>query len=470
MRFTLFKKMLISLLFISFLMILGMAWLINSSFQRGLQDYLNQSEEEKLKLIAEQIAPYYSERSEWQSLDIEQWKFVLAQVFIQSIKNKKEMKQAALKHAKRGIKHNIKRVDLLDRNFNPIFQSGKPHPINQQIRIPVKYQGETIAWVSTKKRSAISGGLEKNFYHQQQRNFMWIVLWVTLLSFVLAWFLVRHLLTPLKRLENAANSLQQGDYTTQIEVEGEDELANLSERFNELSLSLQRQKENREQWLSDISHELRTPISVLRSEIEALQDGIRQPEPRYIDSLHSQVQNLSQLVNDLYQLSLSDAGLQFDLSERIDVQKILAMSCSQYLIRCQEREIQLDTFIDLKEATHIMGDQQSLIQLFSNLLENSLRYTDAAGKLRVELKVKNDQLKICIEDSMPGVPDNALPKLFERLYRVDESRSRLSGGSGLGLTICETIVHAHQGKISASHSPLGGLAITINLPLPSVSK
>ena len=466
MRFTLFKKMLISLLFISFLMVLGMAWLINSSFQSGLQDYLNQGEKEKLKLVAEQIVPYYSEQSEWQALDIKQWKFVLAQVFIRATKNKKEMRKAALNRAK----HNIKRVDLLDRNFNPIFQSGKPHPINQQIRIPVKYQEEIIGWVSSKKRNSISGGLEESFYHQQQRNFMWIVLWVTLLSFILAWFLVRHLLTPLKRLESAANSLQQGDYTTKIEVKGEDELANLSERFNELSNSLLRQKENREQWLADISHELRTPISVLRSEIEALQDGIRPPEPRYIDSLHYQVQNLSQLVNDLYQLSLSDAGLQFDLSERVDVQKILEMSCSQYQLRCQEREIQLDTFIAPKGATHIMGDQQSLTQLFSNLLENSLRYTDAVGQLRVELKIKSQQLQICIEDSAPGVPDNALPKLFERLYRVDESRSRLSGGSGLGLTICETIVHAHQGQISASHSPLGGLAIIINLPLSSVSK
>ena len=114
--------------------------------------------------------------------------------------------------------------------------------------------------------------------------------------FALAWALVRHFLTPLKRLESAANSLQEGDYSAQIEVIGEDELAALSKRFNELSRSLLHQKESREQWLADISHELRTPISVLKSEIEALQDGIRQAEPKYIDSLHHQVQNLSQLV------------------------------------------------------------------------------------------------------------------------------------------------------------------------------
>lgn len=449
------------MLFISSLMVAGMAWLINSSFQSGLQNYLNRGEEAKFQLIAERVMPYYSKQYGWQKLKPEVWHLILEGVFAQSTRGLKEPVKTRANYKERLIN----RIELIDVDLKYAFTNRSFKPRGDSIKVAIKSQQEIIGWVVSKKRGSMSGALERSFYEQQRHNFMWIVLWVTLLSFALAWALVRHFLTPLKRLESAANSLQEGDYSAQIEVIGEDELAALSKRFNELSRSLLHQKESREQWLADISHELRTPISVLKSEIEALQDGIRQAEPKYIDSLHHQVQNLSQLVNDLYQLSLSDAGMQFSLSEMVDVQEIIAISCTQYNLRCQENNIQLHTFFDPENNYKIHGDSKSLTQLFSNLLENSLRYTDAPGQLNVQLKHQDKQLQICIEDSAPGVPNNALPKLFERLFRVDESRSRLSGGSGLGLSICQTIVQAHQGEMIATHSVLGGLAITITFPL-----
>lgn len=454
------------MLFISALMVLGMAWSINDSFQSGLQKYLNHSEQERLELISEKIAPYYSEQGGWLALSPDTMNIILSQVFARPRGDDKEPRELRLEQVKRLFK----RVVVMDENFKPIFNQRSPKTNNNLIQVPIVLDNKTVGWVTTQERFVVPGALERSFYHQQQHNLMWIVLWVTLLSFTLAWLLVRHFLTPLKRLENAANALQQGDYVTQIEISGEDELAALSKRFNELSQSLLLQKETREQWIADISHELRTPISVLKSEIEALQDGIRKPEPKYIDSLHHQVQNLSQLVNDLYQLSLSDAGMQFNLTESIELKKVLKTSCDLYQLRSQEKKIQLQTHFNLKSPLYIKGDKKSLSQLFSNLLENSLRYTDGPGVLKIQLTQSKKQLQICIEDSAPGVPDYALPKLFERLYRVDESRSRLSGGSGLGLSICQTIVKAHQGEMIASHSVLGGLAITISLPLSTAPK
>lgn len=454
------------MLFISALMVLGMAWSINDSFQTGLQKYLNNGEEKKLQIVSDYITPYYSKESEWELLTPEVMAMVLAQVFERPSTAGRDPRELRSDH----IKRLLKRVIVLDENLKPIFHKRKLRLKSDLIKVPVLFQQQTVGWVVTQKHDVIPGELESSFYHQQQHNLLWIVLWVTLLSFSLAWLLVRHFLTPLKRLEIAANALQQGDYLTQIEVRGEDELAALSHRFNELCQSLLRQKETREQWLADISHELRTPISVLKSEIEAIQDGIRKPEAKYIDSLHNQVQNLNQLVNDLYQLSLSDAGMQFDLSENVDLQELLAISCAQYQLRSEEKQIKLENHFNLKQAVFVKGDKKSMTQLFSNLLENSLRYTDAPGVLKVQIKRDKKRLKICIEDSAPSVPDQALPKLFERLYRVDESRSRLSGGSGLGLSICQTIVKAHHGEMVASHSVLGGLAITILLPISTVAK
>lgn len=464
MRLTLFKKILIAMLFISTSMVVGMAWLVNSSFQTGLQTYLNQGDEEKLQLVAEQVAPYYSIQHGWSKLKPASWFFILGDVFPRPKKWLKEPEQSRISY----IERLSNRIELVDNDSKFIFKNRKLRTSLDLIKVPIQYQGEVVGWVVTKKHNSMSGGLEKSFYQQQQHNFLWIVLLVALLSFALAWILVRHLLTPLKQLQSAAQSLQSGDYSTQIEVKGEDELAALSCRFNELSRSLLHQKETREQWLADISHELRTPISVLKSEIEAIQDGIRKAEPKYIDSLHDQVQNLSQLVNDLYQLSLSDSGVQFDLSQRVSLSSILETSCVQYQLRCQEKQIQLQTFIEPNGKYCVQGDKKSLTQLFSNVLENSFRYTDGPGQLRVHLTSHGKELKVCIEDSAPCVPTAALPKLFDRLFRVDESRSRLSGGSGLGLSICKTIVKAHQGEMIADYSPLGGLAITITFPLASV--
>ena len=464
MRLTLFKKILIVMLLISTSMVVGMAWLINSSFQTGLQNYLNQGDEEKLQLVAEQVAPYYSIEYGWGKLKPESWLLILEGVFARPKKWIKEPAKARANY----IERLSKRIELIDIESTFIFKNRKLRTSLDLIKVPIQYQGEVVGWVVAKKHTSMSGALEQSFYQQQKSNFFWIVLLLALLSFVLSWILVRHLLTPLKQLQSAANSLQSGDYSTQIEVKGEDELAALSCRFNELSRSLLHQKETREQWLADISHELRTPISVLKSEIEAIQDGIRKAEPKHIDSLHNQVQNLSQLVNDLYELSLSDAGVQFDLSQRVSVSAILETSCTQYQLRCEEKQIQLQTFIDPKDKHCIQGDKKSLTQLFSNVLENSVRYTDGPGQLQVHLSNKGKVLYIHIEDSAPCVPTAALPKLFDRLFRVDESRSRLSGGSGLGLSICKTIVQAHQGEITVDYSKLGGLAITITFPLASI--
>lgn len=449
------------MLFISALMVLGMAWSINDSFETGLQKYLNHGEQERLELVSERILPYYSEQNGWAALTNENMKTILSQIFARPRGDDKEPRELRTEQ----VNHLFKRIVIMDKDFKPIFKQRKSKSTNELIQVEVTYQGKTVGWVTTEERYIVPGALESSFYHQQKDNLIWIALWMTLLSFTLAWLLVRHFLTPLKRLENAANALQNGDYIAQIEISGEDELAALSKRFNELSNSLLLQKETRAQWLADISHELRTPISVLKSEIEALQDGIRKPEPKYIDSLHHQVQNLSQLVNDLYQLSLSDTGIQFDISESVDVQQLLRISCDLYQLRSEDKQIHLQTDIGLEHPLYIKGDKKSLSQLFSNLLENSLRYTDGPGLLKVQLTHHKKQLQICIEDSAPSVPNDALPKLFDRLFRVDESRSRLSGGSGLGLSICQTIVKAHHGDMVASHSALGGLAITIHFPL-----
>ncbi|HPY42607.1 MAG TPA: ATP-binding protein, partial [Thiolinea sp.] len=233
----------------------------------------------------------------------------------------------------------------------------------------------------------------------------------------------------------------------------------------QLAESLQRHQEQRAQWIADISHELRTPLAVLRSEIEAIQDGIRSPTPERIRSLHVEVLSLGKLVDDLHQLSMSDAG-DTDTSEveLLDANELLHDLVQSNSNRLASKGLSLEPQLS-EQPLRVQADYKSLRQVFGNLLENSYRYTDSPGRVVLGSQVKGNKAVLTVLDSSPGVPDAALPRLFDRLFRVDKSRSRALGGSGLGLSICKNIVEGLGGKIYAQHSPLGGLAVYVELPL-----
>lgn len=471
MRLTIFHKLFISLLLISMIMMAGMALLINNSFQRGLQNYLNQREVGKLEVIAQQVSQYYSSEDGWQMLKDKPylWGNLLQQVIERPARNSRH---PARHFSAKRLRLLHDRVYLLNEKHEFILNPPKNRQHKKRdpkfVEVPIQANNKTVGWIAIKHREMITGALAESFFKQQLNNFYLIAAWAALFSFVVAAMLVRHFLKPLKNLHSGAKALQHGDFKQQIPVRGNDELAQLSKTFNSLTNTLKQQKHCREQWLADISHELRTPVAVLLSEIEALEDGIRKPEPKYIKSLHEQVMNLRSLVDDLYQLSLSDSGVKIDRSQLVDLTKLLETVCNQNEARFLEKNIQLQRHFKCAHEILLHADQKSLTQLLLNLFENSYRYTDQGGVLRVILQKKADNIELCIEDSAPSVPDESLTKLFTRLYRVDKSRSRANGGSGLGLSICQNIVSAHGGTITAVHSPLGGLQIKVSLPIKGI--
>ena len=474
MRLTIFHKLFVSLLLTGTIMMAGMALLINNSFQSGLQSYLNQREIEKLEVIALQVSQYYSTQDGWKMIKERPylWEELLKQIAVRHLIDKRL--STGKRHPSRHLNRNElislhERIHLLNEKGQPVLahirarKHIKTDPLF--IEVPITVNNKTVGWISIMQRKVITGALAESFFKQQLNNFYLIAVWVALFSFIVAGLLVRHFLKPLKNLHAGAKALQSGDFQQQIPVQGNDELAELSQTFNSLTNTLKQQKHSREQWLADISHELRTPIAVLLSEIEAIEDGIRKPEPKYIKSLHAQVVNLGRLVDDLYQLSLSDAGVNIDRSQLVDLKELLEMAANQNEARLAEKNIQLKRVYKSTAAALLKADPKALTQLISNIFENSYRYTDAGGLLQISLLQNKKNIELIIEDSAPAVPDESLAKLFQRLYRVDKSRSRANGGSGLGLSICQNIVKAHGGEIVAEHSPLGGLQIKILLPI-----
>jgi two-component system sensor histidine kinase BaeS len=234
-----------------------------------------------------------------------------------------------------------------------------------------------------------------------------------------------------------------------------------------MAQALYRYEGMRRQWLSDISHELRTPLSILRAEIEAMQDGFRKTDRESLQSLHDEILYLTKIVNDLHELSLAESAALAIKKEPVKPLELLGSSLKSFATRFKDREIRVEEDLESEREFILAGDESRIKQLFSNILENTLRYADSPGTLKIWHQLTTTGLTLNFLDSGPGVPEESLARLFDRLYRVDASRTRDSGGSGLGLAICKSIIESLGGQISAANAPRAGLWITMVLPLTS---
>ncbi|MEZ8882352.1 ATP-binding protein [Vibrio sp. 10N.222.54.F6] len=451
-------------------MLFVLTYFINSSFQRGLQDFTNNNEIALAQELANNLKQYYSPSEKWRRLEREPH-LIASSIGGPSRPHPRDRHPSPppLREPESpGLQPIWQRLNILDQDGRAII--GPPENLHHledgqhQALVEITRDDQVIGYISIVQMDEISGPLAESFFKQQTTHVSTIASITVLLSFLISLFLVRRFLKPLRALSKGAKSIENGDLDFYIKKSGNDELSDLIGIFNGVVETLRKQKTLREQWLSDISHELRTPITVLRSELEALQDGIRSPEPKYIDSLHQQIITLGQLVEDLHQLSLYDIGFNLNVKNNVDIHKLIDSVIVQNSIRLEQKNITLTKHYDHSAPLFTSCDERLLTQLFVNLLENSARYTSDNGHVSIDVTDISDSIIINVEDSDPGVPDASLPRLFERLYRVDKSRSRSSGGSGLGLSICKNIVEAHQGHITADHSELGGLRIIIALP------
>jgi two-component system sensor histidine kinase BaeS len=331
----------------------------------------------------------------------------------------------------------------------------------------ITVDGRTVGWLGLYKRESQSNPLVVSFIKAQSLAFYTIGSGILLLAAIVSFLLSKHLLAPIHQLAAGTRALTAFDFGAKIDVRSKDELGQLAADFNRMANTLKNYENMRRQWIADISHELRTPLAILKGEIEALQDGVRNPTKDNLASLQSEVNRLSKLVEDLHLLSLADTNNLLSIKDDIAPLDILQQMVSHYRSRLASRNI--DVHLGLKTAGPVTlnGDADRLAQLFTNLLENTLRYTDSPGFLKIDAHRTGSRLTIRFEDTAPGVPPDAIGRLFDRLYRVDTSRSRELGGSGLGLAICKQVVEAHGGTIQAANASSGGLLIRIELPLES---
>jgi two-component system sensor histidine kinase BaeS len=328
--------------------------------------------------------------------------------------------------------------------------------------IPLHHQGTVIGYLGLRPQTAFDSLLHEGFLHEQRYAFIVVATVVLLLSAGLALLLATRLVRPLKNITEATKGLAQGRYSVRVPVDSNDELGRLATDFNALALAMEHTEQARRRWVADISHELRTPLTFLRSQVEAILDGVRQPTTESVKAIHNEIMRFSRLVDDLYQLSLSDVGAQTYRKNDVTVSEVLHQALAIISPEFSAKNITVQ--YEAADNLNLFGDAERLRQLFGNLLDNSLKYTDSGGELSVKVWKEDSRVIIDFQDSAPGVAEDELEKLFERLYRVESSRNRATGGAGLGLAICRNIVEAHEGSITAKLSPLGGLWVRVELP------
>lgn len=328
--------------------------------------------------------------------------------------------------------------------------------------LAIELDGARIGTLYMESLPQLRGPADVAFAREQLRGALIAGIAVLAAALMLAFALARWLLDPVRALADGTRALAAGDYTRRVEQKRSDELGALADDFNHLASTLEQHREARRRWGADIAHELRTPLSILRGEIQALQDGVRAPTAQALASLNAECERLGGLVEDLYQLALADAGALEYRFEALDLADIARDSMDMHRHALADAGLALEQALD--DMPPVRGDARRLGQLIDNLLANARRYTDAPGRIRVQVSMHAEKARLVIEDTAPGVPDEAMPHLFERLFRVDRSRNRAAGGAGLGLAICRAIVAAHDGHIDAIGSPLGGLRVVVDLP------
>ncbi|PFH20911.1 ATP-binding protein [Burkholderia sp. JKS000303] len=354
-------------------------------------------------------------------------------------------------------------VFLYDAGKQRIAGEGPP-PLPDTALRPLTVAGKTVGWLSVEDNGGPFHAADRKFQAEQVRVTWMIVGAAALLAALLAIVLTRAFLAPVRRLVDANHRLANGDYAVRVPEQRGDEFGQLASDFNRLAETLESAGRARRHFIADISHELRTPLAILRGELEALEDGLRHPSPSTFASLQAEISMLSQLINDLHELSLADIGeLTFE-KVPVDLAHLIEGVAESFRDRLASKRLDLELAIPAA-PTPISGDPHRLTQLMQNLFENALRYTDPGGYIRVAVQPADGQLLIDVQDSFPAVPEPMLPHLFDRFFRVDASRSRQSGGSGLGLALCKHIVDAHGGTIEAMRSPYGGLWIHVRVPL-----
>jgi two-component system sensor histidine kinase BaeS len=459
-------RLFLSLLIVSMLTAVGVGLGTRWSFKRGFQGYLNEVEARRMEAMAFEFAEAYQQHGNWDFMrnNRQAWERYTGAIG----------RERATSPRPGGDSIYYAVPDKAPRRLGLYDAQGNHLAGNLQTGDDLRYQpvlvnGQIVGTLAGAPLRGLQEEAELTFQMQQQRDSLFIGLATLVLAALAAMLLARSFVAPTRRLIAAASKVAAGDYGVRVPHAQRDELGTLARNFNLMVATLESNEALRRHFMADISHELRTPLSVLQAQLEAMEDGIEPIDANSLKALMDEVATLSRLVEDMRQITLSEVGAFDYRREALDLAALLDSEVQRWREPLAQAGMVIIT--DSPAGMMVEGDTVRLRQLLRNLFNNTLRHAEGATQLCISLQRLRNQAVLTFSDNGAGVSEAALPMLFERFWRGDRARSRATGGSGLGLSICRSIVAAHGGSIEAAHTHSAapqGLSIRITLPLPGV--
>ena len=432
----------------------------NISMEKQFRSYTQNNQEQKNKEFADLISRQYSRNSAWDMEEIENIGMnALQQGLVIKLSNSDgQIIWDAVTHnngyCKQMMDNIVKKMSTQYPDWNGSYVSSK---------YPILYNKTTVG--------SISIGYYGPFYYNDNdlafiKTLNNIIISVGIISLVFAFalgsFIAYRLSSPITKAVNAARNISEGNFSDRIEDKSRIiEIYQLTEEINNLALKLEKQESLRKRLTADVAHELRTPLTTVQSHLEAIVDGVWKPDTDKLKLCYTESIRLGKLIGNLEELARYD----YENLELIKAEYSLSSQIQDILKSFEplfdKKKIKLDSKI---EELVIFADRDRLSQVFYNVFSNSLKYTPAGGKVSINTESDIKNLKVIIKDSGIGIPQEDLPFIFERFYRVDKSRTKSTGGAGIGLTIARSILQAHNGSIRVESEVGQGTEFIVTLP------
>lgn len=453
MRLSLRVKLILAFSIVAIAAVLGIVLFANLESERQVRTYMARGGQYGLTSLVESLEQHYESHGSWDGVES-----VFANSNYRSGRNNQRGQNTGMQLL------NGERVIVWSSDPSAVGDKLDAGAVSEAITL-VNDRNDTIGYLLVDGSFLLQIDEISPFVSRLKSVVLYSGIAAAVLAVLLAVLLSNYLLRPVKALMAASDQMSSGDLSTRVKVKGNDELTDLAVTFNHMASNLEIAEDRKKAMTADVAHELRTPIAVQKAQLEGMLDGVIPANSENLGIALQQTDFLSRLVDDLRLLAMADAGeIQLEARET-DVQRLIEQLAAQFAGQLQLDGTRITTeFSGFRVVEMVMIDPDRLTQILHNLLSNAQRYGKREGEIRLAASMDDSTLTITVKDDGPGLPEAAIPHLFERFYRHEKARSRETGGTGLGLAISRKLALLMGGDLSASNHPDGGAVFTLRLP------
>lgn len=455
------KKLFLSTLIISLITLTFSMLAVNLVFQQQFSKYLTQTNEAIFDQLPSRLSALYLSKGAWDPASLDEISHSLPAGTIVTLTDLNGKLIATLDHSMEGMMNGQSGMSM------SMSSSSTSSWKTKTLTVTGTHGILATALVRYPATAPIFNPQDVYFQSSIFRSLLFAGGLALLFGMILSYFTSRRLVAPLKRLTLAADRIGQGQLDERVAVQAKDEVGQLATAFNAMVDNLNRQETLRKQFTADIAHELRTPLTSIKSYIEAFQDGVLPADQENLSSIHEEIDRLVDLSSDLKDLNVAEMGALTLSLEPVNLNQLLEKIFHSLRPLIQEKELDL-SWSAPKEPVTTSGDGRLLTRLFYNLVHNAYRYSNVGGQITVALTHTPHFAEIKIKNTGEGIPKDDLPFIFERFYRADKSRTRETGGTGIGLALVHQITALHKGTITVQSSVGQNTEFIVQLPKQTV--